>query len=63
MIYRVKGSRFFKIRGDFLAVPVMRIVVFWGLYSCLPVFGKLPYIPAAPIDFLFLLNLNLNHAP
>ena len=35
---------FTKIRDTFLGAPVIRIVVFWGLYWGLPILGKLPYI-------------------
>ena len=33
-----------KIRGTLLGVPIMRIIVYWGLYWGPPNFGKLPYI-------------------
>ena len=32
-----------KIRGTSLRVPMIRIVVFWGLYWSTHNFGKLPY--------------------
>ena len=32
-----------KIRGTLLGVPIIRTIVFWGLYWGPPYFGKLPY--------------------
>ena len=32
-----------KIRGTILGVPIIRIIVFWGLYWGPPKFGKLPF--------------------
>ena len=32
-----------KIRGTFLGVPIIRILVYWGLYWGPLIFGKLPY--------------------
>ena len=32
-----------KIRGTFLGVPIIRIIVYWGLYWGPLTFGKLPY--------------------
>ena len=29
-----------KIRGTFLGVPIIRIIVFWGLYWGLPILGN-----------------------
>ena len=33
-----------KIRGTFLGVPIIRTIVYWGLYWGTLYFGKLPYI-------------------
>ena len=33
-----------KIRGTFLGVPIIRTIVFWGVYWGTPYFGKLPYL-------------------
>ena len=32
-----------KIRGTFLGVPIIRIIVYWGSILGSPYFGKLPY--------------------
>ena len=32
-----------KIKGTVLGVPIIRIIVFWGLYWGSPCFGKLPH--------------------
>ena len=40
--WMIRGFR--KIRGTFLAVPMKRITVYWGLYRVPPIFGKLPHM-------------------
>ena len=40
-IYRgLQGLEFPKIRGTFLGVPIIRIVVYWGLYWGPPILGN-----------------------
>ena len=41
--YNIWG--FPQIRDTFLGVPIIRIIVFWGLYLGSPCFGKLPFLP------------------
>ena len=33
--------------GTFLGVPIIRTIVFWGLYLGSPFFGKLPHVGQA----------------
>ena len=33
-----------KIRGTLLGVPIIRIIVFWGLYWGPLILGKIPYV-------------------
>ena len=35
------------IRGTFLGIPRIRIIVFWGLYWGSPYFGKLPFVQSS----------------
>ena len=50
-LYRgLQGLGFPKIRGTFLGVPIIRTVVFWGLYWGPPILGN--YHIKAAVDCL-----------
>ena len=39
--YRVLGLRFLKIGGTLLGVPIIRVIIYWGLYWGFPYLGEL----------------------